>query len=51
LHLDLAVSGWEAEIARLIGLGATRARDFEEDGARWITLTDPDGNEFDLVRG
>jgi hypothetical protein len=51
LHLDLVVGDWEEEIARLIGLGATRVRDIEEGGARWTTLTDPEGNEFDLVRG
>jgi len=28
---------------------ATRLEDLEESGARWTTLTDPAGNEFDLV--
>lgn len=51
LHLDLAATDWEAEIGRLTDLGATRIRDIQENGARWITLADPEGNEFDLVRG
>jgi predicted enzyme related to lactoylglutathione lyase len=51
LHLDLAAADWEAEIGRLTDLGATRIRDVEENGARWITMADPEGNEFDLVRG
>jgi predicted enzyme related to lactoylglutathione lyase len=49
LHIDLAATDWEAEIGRLTGLGATRIRDVQENGARWITLADPEGNEFDLV--
>jgi len=51
LHIDLAATDWEAEINRLSDLGATRIRDVHENGARWITLADPEGNEFDLVRG
>jgi predicted enzyme related to lactoylglutathione lyase len=50
LHLDLAATDWEAEIARLTDLGATEIRDVQEHGARWMTLADPEGNEFDLVR-
>jgi predicted enzyme related to lactoylglutathione lyase len=50
LHLDLAATDWEAEIGRLTSLGATRVREVQENGARWITLADPEGNEFDLVR-
>lgn len=50
LHLDLAATDWEAEIGRLTGLGATRIRDVEKNGARWATLADPEGNEFDLIR-
>jgi hypothetical protein len=50
LHLDLAASDWDAEVARLTDLGATPIRDIQENGARWVTLADPEGNEFDLVR-
>jgi predicted enzyme related to lactoylglutathione lyase len=50
LHLDLAATDWDAEIGRLTDLGATPIRDIEENGTRWVTLADPEGNEFDLVR-
>jgi catechol 2,3-dioxygenase-like lactoylglutathione lyase family enzyme len=49
-HVDLiAVDGLEAEVDRLIGLGAKRIADVEEGGFRWTTLADPAGNELDLV--
>lgn len=52
LHLDLTTSEFESESERLLGLGATRVRNFEEDGRiRWTTFADPEGNEFDLVNG
>jgi predicted enzyme related to lactoylglutathione lyase len=50
LLFDLTAADWEAEISRLTDLGATRIRDVEKNGARWTTLADPEGNEFDLVR-
>jgi len=51
-HLDLVTSETEAETRRLLGLGATVLRVFEENGRhRWTTLADPEGNEFDLVTG
>lgn len=48
LHLDLVVDDPEAEVARLVGLGAVRVDGdpFEEHGHRWIAMTDPEGNEF-----
>jgi hypothetical protein len=49
VHLDLDVEDLEAEVDRLIGLGAKRLGDFDEQGFRWTTLADPEGNEFDLV--
>ncbi|MFI9596281.1 VOC family protein [Nonomuraea sp. NPDC052265] len=39
----------EAEIARLISLGATRAGSGEDDGGR-VLMFDPDGNEFHVQR-
>jgi hypothetical protein len=52
VHLDLVTSEIAAETDRLLGLGAERLRDIEEDGRlRWTTFTDPGGNEFDLVAG
>jgi hypothetical protein len=49
LHLDLRPVDRtrEAEVARLVELGATEIADFRRpDGGGWITLTDPEGNEF-----
>ncbi|MEW2264937.1 VOC family protein [Streptomyces sp. NPDC047853] len=50
LHLDLAGGpGWEAEVARLLALGATRA-DIGQGGVPWDVLADPEGNEFCVLR-
>jgi hypothetical protein len=38
----------DAEIDRLLALGATRHRVFEERGEYWVAMLDPEGNEFDL---
>jgi hypothetical protein len=58
LHLDLNISGGmntppeerrrriEAEVERLLGVGATRVREAEEYGMLWVVMQDPEGNEF-----
>lgn len=50
IHLDLHhLQGDElrdAEVARLIGLGATKLWDGQQGPQRWVTLADPEGNEF-----
>lgn len=46
VHLDLSADDREAEVERLIGLGASRVHDKDEWGVRWTTLSDPEGNEF-----
>lgn len=46
VHLDLGTDDREAEVARLIALGATLIHDKDEWGVRWTTLADPEGNEF-----
>ncbi|HZA73206.1 MAG TPA: VOC family protein [Propionibacteriaceae bacterium] len=48
LHLDLVSSDQPAEVERAVALGATRIDDFEEYGTRWTTLSDPEGNVFDI---
>lgn len=50
LHLDVRVEPAEraAEVARLVGLGATERGSFDEHGSSWTVLTDPEGNEFCL---
>jgi hypothetical protein len=47
LHLDLIAADFDTELARLLKLGAATLATFE----RWTTLADPEGNEFDLIRG
>jgi hypothetical protein len=47
LHLDLVTADFETELARLLNLGATELATFPG----WTTLADPEGNEFDLIRG
>ncbi|MFJ1808306.1 MULTISPECIES: VOC family protein [unclassified Streptomyces] len=50
LHLDLAGgSDWEAEVARLLILGATRV-DIGQGDVPWDVLADPEGNEFCVLR-
>ena len=48
LHLDVIAADTEAEIARLVELGATRIADRDEYGYVWTLMSDPEGNEFDL---
>jgi predicted enzyme related to lactoylglutathione lyase len=52
LHLDLTTSAddRDAEIERLLTLGARRV-DIGQTGAEsWVVLADPEGNEFCVVR-
>ena len=51
LHLDLVASDLSAEVDRAVGLGATKVAEFDEYGTRWVTLTDPEGNVFDIGVG
>jgi catechol 2,3-dioxygenase-like lactoylglutathione lyase family enzyme len=51
VHLDIDVADLDGEVGRLVGLGATRLADYDENGFQWTTLADPEGNEFDLVQG
>ncbi|MFF2899754.1 VOC family protein [Streptomyces sp. NPDC057966] len=48
LHLDVHAGPErrEAEVERLVGLGATVLREVAEQGGAWVVLTDPEGNEF-----
>jgi hypothetical protein len=46
MHVDLAAADHEAEVARLVELGAARVVDMDEWGYRWTVLQDPEGNEF-----
>ncbi|AZG44691.1 VOC family protein [Gordonia insulae] len=46
MHLDLTTEDLAAEVARLLAAGATKVADREMPGFAWVTLADPDGNQF-----
>ncbi|WP_420111189.1 VOC family protein [Pseudactinotalea sp.] len=46
VHLDLTATDLDAEVDRLLGDGATLVARRGEEGFRWVTLADPEGNEF-----
>ena len=60
VHLDINVGGGravpleerrqriDAEAKRLITLGVKIFRAFEQQGEYWVTMLDPEGDEFDL---
>ncbi len=50
VHLDLLVGpeAHDAEVERLVGLGATINGVHAGDEGRWTLLMDPEGNEFDV---
>ena len=51
-HLDLRSSGsMAAEVERMEALGATSVRRVDEGGSFWTLMTDPEGNEFCVLRG
>jgi hypothetical protein len=45
LHLDFRPDDRDAEVERLLALGATRA-DVGQGEQTWVVLADPEGNEF-----
>ena len=52
LHFDLAPPAdgdQDAEVERLIGLGATRL-DIGQGETSWVVMADPDGNEFCVLK-
>lgn len=53
IHFDLRPTDrWrDAEVERVLALGATQIGDHRNpDGTGWVTLADPEGNEFCIVR-
>jgi predicted enzyme related to lactoylglutathione lyase len=49
LHIDLRPTDQAAEVARLLGLGATQISVGEGD-VSWVVMADPEGNEFCVLR-
>lgn len=50
VHFDLKTADLDGETARLVALGATVVQKFELPQIRYTTLSDPDGNKFDLIQ-
>lgn len=50
VHLDLLVGpeDEDAEVERLVALGATVVSVHDGQEGRWTLLLDPEGNEFDV---
>ncbi|GAB2690209.1 VOC family protein [Thalassiella azotivora] len=49
-HVDLDADDLDAEVRRLVGLGAAVVHEKDQWQTRWVTLTDPEGNEFCVVQ-
>ena len=50
LHLDLRPDDQDAEVERLLKLGARRVDVGQDDSATWVVLADPEGNELCVLR-
>ncbi|MCZ4508695.1 VOC family protein [Streptomyces sp. ActVer] len=50
LHIDLAPDDRDAEVDRLLALGARRADVGQGGDVTWVVLADPEGNEFCVLR-
>ena len=52
LHFDLRPTdlSQEEEVQRLLGLGASVHADLRHDEGGWVTMLDPEGNEFCVLR-
>jgi predicted enzyme related to lactoylglutathione lyase len=52
VHIDFTAPDMEAEVTRLVGLGATETgRGEAGPDFRWVVLADPDGNAFCIAGG
>ncbi|MFC8124943.1 VOC family protein [Streptomyces sp. NPDC057302] len=53
LHIDVNPTDTEQdeEVSRLLGLGARRADVGQSGEESWVTLVDPEGNEFCVLAG
>jgi len=50
VHVDLRTPDLDSETARLVALGALIVRQFDLPQIRYATMTDPEGNTFDVVQ-
>jgi hypothetical protein len=49
LHIDLRPDDQDAEVERLLAMGATKV-DIGQGDQSWVVLADPEGNEFCVLR-
>jgi predicted enzyme related to lactoylglutathione lyase len=49
-HFDLRPEDQQAEVSRLLELGARQVSVGQTSDVSWIVLADPDGNEFCVLR-
>lgn len=49
IHFDFRPDDQQAEVDRVIGLGARRVDVGQGDDASWVVLADPEGNEFCIL--
>jgi hypothetical protein len=49
LHLDLRPENQDAEVERVLALGAKKV-DIGQGQQTWVVLADPEGNEFCILR-
>ncbi len=50
LHIDLRPDDQDAEVERLVDMGARRVDIGQGDEVSWVVLADPEGNEFCVLR-
>ncbi|MEE6271777.1 VOC family protein [Georgenia wangjunii] len=51
IHLDLVAPDLDAEVDRLVDAGATVVGRRGDESFRWVTLADPQGNQFCVAQG
>jgi hypothetical protein len=51
LHVDFSAADMEAEVKRLVDLGATETGRNNFGDFRWVVLADPDGNALCVAAG
>jgi predicted enzyme related to lactoylglutathione lyase len=53
MHVDMVVDDIEAEVRRLLALGARRIDEDVQNfgGTRWVRMSDPEQNEFCVSTG
>ncbi|MGH8878513.1 MAG: VOC family protein [Stackebrandtia sp.] len=51
IHIDIAADDRQAEVDRLIELGAEHVADHEAPGIQWTIMKDPHGNDFCVAQG